>query len=191
MSAGKRKAVVPPMEQSDEALKKQLRAEGWRFSSDAPAAAAAQIQGPPDEVGEKLIGMVVQNGRLAVDEIVKTLASDARPLVQAHGCEALAMLAENDTALSNLSIGEGEAAVLQGFGLDAVLVAIFTHPTDAVVQLKACGALGNIGSAVGWTPSGSLRAVGSGKRPGHLERRSRRRPRARGERRRRARERQG
>ena len=174
----KRKAVVPPMEQTDAALKEQLKAEGWKFSSDSPAPATAQVQAPAEEVGEKLMGMVVQNGRLAIDEIMKIMAADGRPTVQAHACEAISMLAENDTgrtyilakgavaavisamhthaaevavqakgctAVSNLTIGEGETAVLQGFGLDAVLTAMATHPNDAAVQLKGCAALGNIG----------------------------------------------
>ena len=95
--SNKRKAVVPPMEQTDAALKEQLRAEGWKFSSDLPTGIVPPVQAPADEVGEKLLGMVVQNGRLAIDEILKTMASDARPAVLAQACEAISMLSENDT----------------------------------------------------------------------------------------------
>jgi hypothetical protein len=175
--SSKRKAAVPPMEQTDAALKEQLRMEGWKFSSDEVPASVSP-PAPAEEVGEKLLGLVIQNGRLAVDEILKTMAADARPLVQAHACEAISMLAANDTgrshilpkgavaavvaamsqhpseaavqakgcaAISNLTIGDGEAAVLHGFGLDGVLAAMAAHPADGAVQLKGCAALGNIG----------------------------------------------
>ena len=165
------------MAQSDEALKEQLRAEGWKFSSDA-APAAPVVLASAEEVGEQLVGKVCLNGRQAIDEILKTMGSDARPAVQASGCEAISMLADNDagrlyvipkgavtavvsamhggtaepavqakgcSALANLTIGDGEAAVLQAFGLEAVMAAMSAHPADYSVQLKGCAALGNIG----------------------------------------------
>jgi hypothetical protein len=51
------------MEQTDAQLKEQLRAEGWKFTSDSPAppTAMAHIQEPAEDVGGKMTAMVVQN----------------------------------------------------------------------------------------------------------------------------------
>lgn len=180
-ASGKRKAVIPPTEQSDEALKAQLRAEGWHFPKDNQTSAPVQptaVAASAEEAGEILIGMACQNGSQAIDGILSAMISDPRPEVQAQGCNAISVLSEKEAgrnhvlgkgavqavvaamqmhpsapavqgrgcaALGNLTVGDGETAVLQGYGVEAVLAAMANHPSDGFVQTKACLALGNMG----------------------------------------------
>ena len=88
------------------------------------------------QIAETPPGRTTLHEKGAVEVVVAAMSS-AMPdeiELQAKGCSAIA----------NLSIGEGESAVLSKGGLAAVLAAASAHPAEASVQLKVCTALGNI-----------------------------------------------
>ena len=79
------------------------------------------------------LAVIAEGGIQVIVEAMET-ATDEEVELQARGCSALA----------NLVVGEGEAAVFEHGGLAVVLAAAAAPPTAASVQLKCCAALGNM-----------------------------------------------
>ena len=185
MSAGKRKAL--PEAEDDASLKAKLKAEGWRFSSDAKPAPVLSA----DDVADKLRASVCQSGELAVPEVLQALKADKREAVKEAACTAVAWLAERDVtraavikahgteaivevlqseplptagiiqralaALANLALGEGSNDVLEANGVAAVLSCMSQRPS-AEVQSKGCLALNNMA----FSSDGEARVIAAG-----------------------------
>lgn len=156
----------PAESRLDESERDRLRAEGWRFSTEAV----------PEEPVDPL-HLVCRSGSLATSEVLATLENGASAETKMRACMAIAKLAEKDqgrdlvlskfgadavvrainvsiehngvaangcSALANLALGQGAPAVLKAQGAEAAVAVMAAHAGCAAVQAAGCLALGNM-----------------------------------------------
>ena len=139
MSAlGKRKVTAADAaEEEDEVLKARLRAEGWRFLSDADAAPA---EPPPPK---DLVAAVCQSGGLAAPAVMAALrkAKEEKPTGEAE----METVAQACLAMANLAEREhGRGIVLALGAVEGVVNAMSACTHSASVAAHGCHALANL-----------------------------------------------
>ena len=131
--------------------KQELQSEGWVFSGNASADGAGNAVpasknsghhffgnadvSAEEADGERLFGMVVQNGSSAAEEVLAIMAIDGRVAVQTGGCKAIAVLSEKEP---------GRSAVIEIGAIVAVTKAMEGLLAAPTVQASGCSALANL-----------------------------------------------